>query len=176
MNRSSLFSLKSSIFFDCNVSYSLAYKWSLFRNDTGQYIDLSSNPTWQTTELVMQPFQLLYGLYEFVIQVRVSVTSVTRSTSKFVLIMPTGIAVFGIPNGVSGLLIGSLQSVVLDPRTNSIDLDRLYSPSLLHYTFYCQMYSTNTLTNLASNITDLLTYKMNSFSNQTCFKSPGKFL
>ena len=99
ISRSTLLSLKGYIHFYCDITpYSLVYTWSLFKNDTlnQRIIDLSSNPTKHSSELVMKPFQLEYGLYEFQLQVKISDNGLVRSTSKFVQITKTGLAVYGL--------------------------------------------------------------------------------
>ena len=131
--RSSLFSLKSVTYFYCNVtSYNMFYTWSLLNNSTDI---LSMNPTKYSSELVIQSNQLEYGLYEFKLQVQISSNGIVRATSKFVEIIPTDIAVYGLFNGVLGIVIGSRQFLTLDPVLFSTNLDEIGMTSSMNFTF-----------------------------------------
>ena len=185
--RSKLFSLNTATYFSCNSSYVMTYQWTLtFINSSSSIkIDLSSNPTWQSTSLVIQAYTLAYGLYAFNFQTNVTITSgnvfLTNNITTYVQIVPTGLAVFGLQNGVSGILIGTQQSFSLNPALYSLDLDNLIQPSSLQFKFYCFPIITGSgiVVNTTQNI-DLMTYKNNSQLqmnwNTTCFSSIGKFL
>ena len=188
--RSKLFSLNTATYFSCNSSYTIAYKWSLklIQNSSSRIsIDLSSNPTWQSTSLVIQAYTLSYGLYEFNFQTNATITkannvvvALTNNLTTYVQIIPTGFAVFGLQNGVSGLLVGTQQSFILKPALYSLDLDSLVQPSSLQYKFYCFTINKNSITSVnTSQSIDLFTYKNNSLlqvkSNATCFQSNSKF-
>jgi hypothetical protein len=187
--RSKLFSLNTATYFSCNSSYTIAYKWSLklIQNLSSQIsIDLSSNPSWQSTSLVIQAYTLSYGLYAFNFQTNVTITkannvvvALTNNLTTYVQIIPTGFAVYGLQNGVSGLLIGTQQSFSLNPALYSLDLDSLVQPSSLQYKFYCFTINKNSITSVnTSQSIDLFTYKNNSLlqmnSNSTCFQSNSK--
>jgi len=185
--RSKLFSLNTATYFSCNSSYTMTYRWSssLIVNATFMTkIDLSSNPTWQSTILVTQANTLAYGLYAFNFQTNVTITKasnifLTNNVTTYVQINPSGLAVYGLENGVSGLLIGTQQSFSLKPALYSLDLDSLIQPSSLQYKFYCYTLKNglNTILNTTQGI-DLFTYKNNSLlqmnSNSTCFSSNSK--
>jgi len=188
--RSKLFSLNTATYFSCNSSYTIAYKWSLklIQNSSSHIsIDLSSNPTWQSTSLVIQAYTLSYGLYEFNFQTNATITkannvvvALTNNLATYVQIVPTGFAVFGLQNGVSGLLVGTQQSFSLKPALYSLDLDSLVQPSSLQYKFYCFTINQNSITTVNTSLSvDLFTYKNNSLlqmnSNATCFQTNSKF-
>ena len=178
IKRSTLFSLSTLTYFVCNQNYTQQFSWSLKSFNTTLYINLTSNPSWQSSELVMQSNSLEYGLYEATIntQIKLENSNSVFANNKSITfqIIPTGINVYGLPNGVQSILIGSNQSFSLNPRKHSVDLDSLISPSNLTFKFYC----VTKFSNYSSSI-DLLTYKMNSSlpmnSNQTCFDSNSKF-
>ena len=186
--RSKLFSLNTATYFSCNSSYTLTFRWKLtFINSTSNVtIDLSSNPTWQSTMLVIQAYTLGFGLYAFNFQTNVTVTTsggmfFTNNLTTYVQIVPTGLALYGIQDGVSGLQIGSQQSFSLNPALYSLDLDNLIQPNSLKYKFYCFTMKSNGLGNTIVNTTqsvDLFTYKNNSLlqmnRNSTCFTSNSK--
>ncbi len=179
--RSKLFSLNTATYFSCNSSYEIKFKWSLnlIVNSTFSKIDLSSNPTWQMTSIVIQAYTLNYGIYAFNFQTNVTIDSVflTNNITTYVKITPTGLAVYGLKNGVSGLLIGTQQSFSLNPVLYSLDLDYLIQSTNLQYKFYCIPIFKGS--NSTPNI-DLFTYKNNSLLqmtlNATCFQSNGKII
>jgi hypothetical protein len=188
--RSQLFMLNTATYFSCNSSYTMTYKWSanlIVSSTIMTKIDLSSNPTWQSTSLVIQANTLAYGLYAFNFQTNVTITKtisdvfLTNNKATYVQITQIGLAVYGLENGVSGLLIGSQQSFSLKPASYSLDLDSLIKPSSLQYKFYCFTISqgSNTVVNATQSL-DLLSYKNNSLlqmnSNSTCFSSNSNLL
>ena len=169
------------MFFACNLTYIQIIKWSATRLDTtSTSIDLSSNPTFNMSGLLIRANTLTYGLYEFKFTVNLTITTsgqlLTNSLSTYIKVIPTGIAVFGLKNGVTGMLYGSLQSFSLDPASYSLDLYNFTSPYSLQFRFYCYTINTNMVnSSQVSNPIDLYTYKNNSgltiYANQTCFSS-----
>ncbi len=176
--RSSLFSLSTLTIFSCNSTFTQTNDWKLSRIDVSKTIDITANPTSITPELVVQANSLEYGLYKFTFQVNVQTVDnfLTNSISTFIQIIPTGLAVFAVQNGISSLLIGSRQNLILKPDVFSVDLDYLISPNSLQYKIFCSTINT-TLSSTVNNVKniDLLTYKSNSSlkmaSNETCFAS-----
>ena len=169
------------ISFPCNLSYTLTSIWL-----SPQISNLASISTSSLAQLVIPSNTLSYGIYEFTYQVIATITSTNvvlaaNIQSTFVQIVPTGLAVFAIPNGVSGIMIGSLQSYVLSPGLYSIDFDNIIAPGTLIYKFYCQTMVLNIPNSvLTSNEYDLLSYKNNASlpmtSNQTCFSSNSNII
>ena len=172
-----MFSLSTLTIFSCNLSYSQTNTWTLSRIDLPQVISLTDNPTSTTPELVMPANSLEYGLYQFTFQVDIQTSSNALSNSiyTFIQIIPTGLAVFALQNGISSLLIGSKQAFVLNPAAYSVDLDNLVSPSSLQYKIFCNTINLNSSTQSNQVSTDLLTFKSNASlvmaSNVTCFSS-----
>jgi hypothetical protein len=187
--RSKLFMLSTTTYFSCNLTYKMNYKWSsnLIVNSTNLIkTDLTSNPTWQSTSLVVLANSLAYGLYAFNFQVNVTIVKATNmilsnNITTYVQIKPTGLVVYSLQNGVSGLLVGAQQSFSLRPALYSLDLDYLIKPSSLQFKFYCFTINpnSNTVANTTQSI-DLFIYKNNSLlqmnSNSTCFSSACNFL
>ena len=143
--RSKLFMLSTTTYFSCNFTYTINNKWSSSLIVNSTYLiktDLTSNPTWQSTSLVIQPNSLTYGLYAFNFQVNVTIVKATNiflsnNITTYAQINPTGLVVYGLQTGVSGLLVGTQQSFSLNPALYSLDLDSLVQPSSLQYKFYC---------------------------------------
>jgi len=182
--RSKLISLNTACYFMCNLSYTITYRWKLtyINSTSNKDIDLSSNPTWQSTILVIQANTLVYGLYSFNFQTNVSISSnnvlLTNNITTYVQIVSTGLAVYGLQNGINGLSIGTQQTLNLNPALYSFDMDNLIQPSSLQFKFFC--YTITAGSNIAVNTSqsiDLLTYKNNSQlqinRNTTCFSSSG---
>ena len=176
--RSAVVSLSTITSTACNSSYTLTNAWQASRIDAPQTVELTTNPTCLSSGLVIQPYTLAYGLYEFTFQVSLTLSDgriLTSMASTFVQIVPTGLAVYALQNGVANILVGSQQPLTLDPASYSVDLDYLIATSSLQYTFYCHTLDVKSNNLLAYSLPDLLTYKLNSAlamaSNQSCFDS-----
>ena len=144
-------------------------------------IDLSSNPTSTSTELLIKENTLEYGLYSFKLKVIVyfnSNSNLTNEDETFIEIIPTGIAIFGLENGVNSIVIGSQQSLNLSPGVYTKDMDEVITPDTLKYQFYCKTVSSSNI-NGVNSLIDLKTYKNDPslvlFSNQTCFGFKCKY-
>ncbi len=179
--RSQLFSLSTIAYFACNYTYSLDYIWSLRRVDIPKVFDLTKNPTFKSSELVIQSNTLDFGLYEFIIQINIVSTdlkNVSNTANTFIQIIPSGLAIFGLQNGISSQLVGSSQSFTLNPALYSLDLDYLLSMNKLNYTFFCNSINNNWLNSSSKATIDLATYKKNPQLvmewNVTCFDSNSK--
>ncbi len=175
--RSKLFSLSTSIIFACDLAYTLKYAWSLNKLDvnSNQIIDLSYNPTVNLAELVIQANTLTFGLYQFKFHVNITNLVLSNSVETFIKIVPTGLNVYAIQNGIQSQLIGYNQEFTLNPAKYSVDLDNLLSPKSLSFEFYCRTINLNTNTKSNANQISLQMYK-NIFGlqmkwNETCFAS-----
>ena len=171
--RSNILSLTALTYFPCNSSYTLNSLWS-----SPQLATLSSNPTSTTAQLVIPANTLSYGIYEFTYQLNALVTSSNILLSSnvpiiYVEIVPTGLAVFALANGVSGIMIGYQQAYTLYPGLYSIDFDYIIAPSILNFTFFCSTVMLSTPSSASINNYDLMAYKLNSSmvmsANHTCF-------
>jgi hypothetical protein len=179
--RSKQFSLSTATYFECDLSYTQAYLWTLNKINSGvtQLIDLSVNPTFDSSEIVIQSNTLDYGLFEFTIQVEIKVlTSVlTSKVSTYVEIIPTGLVVYGLENGIQSISIGFSQTLILNPIKYSFDSGNMASISNLTFKFYCSSISNFNYIGLSYSTTgdiDLATNKRNSSLKMTsCFLSNG---
>ena len=143
---------------------------------------MTTIPTASASELVIPANTLPYGVYKFTYAVNVVLSNgsiLSNTASTFGRIVPTGFIVFALQNGIFRQLIGSQQSLDLNPGAYSIDPDNVISPSSLNYTFYCSTLNLSSTTPISLINTDLLTYKQNSqlamASNRTCFSSNCKY-
>lgn len=168
--RSNLFSISSIIFLYCsNVTFTSAKTWALNQIDPANFsilktINLSANPTCTTTELVIRENTLEFGLYEFSLRVDVSFDGGTNSSSTqtYVQIIPSGLAVFALENGVSGRLVGSKQAFILSPSLYSFDLDNIITAEELSFVFYCSTVNATNNQRILNMQFDLKTFQSNS--------------
>ena len=175
-----MLSLSSQAYFKCDTNYSFVYTWIMNVAATGIYVNLTNNPTSTSSQLVIQPYTLSYGVY--VVQLRVdlianaSYNTLYSNTTTYVEIVPTGLVISALQNGVSSQLVGFSQEFFLDPVSYSLDLDNLLTNmSSLSFVFFCSIISTNTV----SSSQNLVDCKANPSScsflaNQTCFSSTSK--
>ena len=177
--RSEIFSLSTEIYFACNSTYTYAYTWHFINSASNTNTDLSANPTAQSSELVIQPYTLDYGVYKitFLVEITVELYGLLSNTvDTYIEIVPTGLAVFAIENGISSQLIGSSQSLILNPVAYSSDLDNYVAISSLTFEFYCTVLNTNDINPPIEQATSLRTFKTKQLTmtwNETCFNSPS---
>ena len=180
--RSQILSLSSQTYFKCDTNYSFVYNWTITSVATGFSVDLTANPTSTASQLVIPAYTLAYGVYGVQLRANLianaSYNTFYSTATSYVQILPTGLVVNALQNGVSSQLVGFNQAFVLDPALYSIDLDYLLTNmSSLSFAFFCTI-STNTV----SSNQNLLACKTNPSSctflaNQTCFSSSSrKFL
>ena len=164
-----MFSLSSTTIFKCNSSFQIEYIWSVNKIDasTTSSIDLSSNPSSKSSQLLFQSNSLDYGLYEINLQVKITPTpysTIAKNVSTFVQIIPSRIGVYPLLNGIQTLKIGLGQTLILDPRKYSQFYDKISANNNpiqdLNFTFSCK-----------SNLLTIL--KLNPSS---CFKTNGILL
>lgn len=184
--RSTLFSVASIIYYYClNVTFTPTITWTLSQIDPLKLtvlknIDLSKNPTSPSSELVIKENKLDYGLYQFTLQVDVSFNGniVSSFAQTYVEILPTGLAVFALENGVSSVLIGSQQAFYLNPLLYTFDMDGIITPDKLSFVYYCKTVNL-TDPNRAVNVqNDLRSYQSNAslalVRGQNCFGASSK--
>ena len=172
--------LSSQTYFKCDTNYSFVYNWTITSVVTGFYVDLTANPTSTASQLVIPAYTLAYGVYGVQLRANLianaSYNTFYSTATSYVQILPTGLVVNALENGVCSQLVGFNQAFVLDPALYSIDLDYLLTNmSSLSFAFFCTIISTNTV----SSSQNLLTCKANPSSctflaNQTCFSSTSK--
>lgn len=148
----------------------LVKKWYLYQINSNDFtviqtVDLSTNPTNLQNQLVIFPNKLDYGLFKTVFEVQsadeFSTNIFVESIETYFRIIPTGLAVFSLANGVSNLEIGYEQSIDLEPDRFSFDFDKLATINLLKFTYYCKIVD-SLKTNLDYLNEDLLTKMVSS--------------
>ena len=183
-----MLTVSSVISFYCNTNFTYQNIWTLTQVSPKNLapvsiINLSQNPTSQSSELVIKENTLGYGLYMFQFQVVVSFNGMSQISSNvavtYMQVIPTGLAVFSIANGVSYVLIGTNQLFSLQPSVYSVDLDNIVVPSQLTFAYYCKtvnLSDPNSMNAPASQF-DLLSYKTNQAVlnwNPDCFVNSSK--
>ena len=181
-----MFTVSSVISFYCNTNFTYVNQWTL--SQIGQQIiniDLSANPTAQLSELVIKENTLAYGLYRFQFQVTVTFNGNSQISSNlaetFIEIVPTGLAVFAIENGVSSVLIGTKQSFYLQPSVFSLDFDNIIQPSQLNFTYFCKTVNQSDPNSINTPVgtIDLFSYKLNQAltmdKSLNCFGDNSKY-
>ena len=176
---SQMFTIDGVIICAGDMIYS--YSWQAKLIDSNDFsiksiIDLSENPSSFSSEILIDAFNLNYGLYEFMFQLKGiwKGTEKVYSQNTFQKIISTGLAIFGLENGVSCSMIGSKQSFILNPAQFSFDFDYVASMKTLKFDFYCRKIFKN-----QSNEHFSLQYLNNAIEytndSHACFNSSGNF-
>ena len=180
--RSKMFSLKTLTYFACDAQYTLTHTWKSIKLDTNETLDLTIYSTYQSAELVIWKNTLEYGLYKFEFEVNISImnnnsTFLTSRADTFVKIIPTGLEINVVQDGLSSVLIGSQQTLTLDPTKYSIDLDNLIDLTALTFRFYCYPISLKAsfYINKTNKSNDLFSFKNDSVPGSSCFESNSAF-
>ena len=131
-------------------------------------------------EIVIAANLLDYGDFKFVFKIIGTFNGSPKqvknySRETYIRIKPTGLAVYGLQNGVSSVTIGSKQSLNFFPIKFSFDFDSIASIQNLTFDFYCRKLSNNLL-NISDNYRqDLKQYPILS-NNLNCFNSTSKLI
>lgn len=183
--RSNQITLSTVTYFACNLSQTRTNAWSLNKVVQQQQqqqqlvnVSLTSNPSSFTPMLVIKENTLDYGLYMITYEVGLNTTIneyMKSNTTTFIKVIPTGLAVYALENGIASIRIGYKQSLKLQPSLYSIDFDYVISPNSLSFTFFCRVIDLNQNKQnfLIEDKSDLKTKLIsnNSSWNETCFKS-----
>ena len=171
---------------NCLESFTFTKRWYLYQLDETtkqikQEVDLTNNPTYKLSELVIPANTLNYGIFQAVYEINTTAVQLFKfssSNSTYFFVRPSGFFVFGIENGITNVLIGSDQRFYLNASNYSMDFDGVIDPSTLNYRYYCQTID-STNQSFGMQMIDLYTYKTDSSltmnRNLTCFSSNGKF-
>jgi len=179
--RSKLASFKTITKVDCDTDwFSLLRNWEVINTETNQTIDISSNPTKNTAELVFPENNLAYGnyslIYEVIVMFNKGADKVNNTVDSFIRIVPSGFVVISLPGGINRISVGTNQEFSLNPANYSYDLDDLLSASSMNFSFYCRI---NDNGNILKNFsTDLSTLKSQNspMGPNDCFSSTGLIL
>ena len=194
---STLFSLIGTAAINCNSSLSNQKQWFIFSVDpvTGldqQQITLSTNPTLNYAELVLQPQSFSTGLFRFVYtltMVNTDSTLLTSQVDSFVKIIPSGLVLSTLSlsqpmyGGTIEISRGHMQSIAFNPFLFSFDIDQLAVITTLTFKYSCQLIDSNieqgyprmAITNQSIYLDQI---KQNPASLQTydkCFNSSSTF-
>jgi hypothetical protein len=183
--RSKQLIINTETLFSCNLTKATQYEWFLIQlnSNLNDSLVIINNPTIYSSTLVLQSNTLDYGIYKFKFTVKITMTNdgsvFTNDISTYVQVIPTGLVVYALQNGIQSILIGSNQTLIFNPVLYSFDMDNFVSPQLLEFKFFCQKVNSSAIMeNIENSQIDLYQYKMNNsvmemFSNLTCFDSNG---
>lgn len=148
-SRSDIIVMNIDYKFDINRDHIIKKKWTIyamFPNKTicNKSIELINNPTIHTYNLVIKSNTLEYGLYQLKFHVELLVNLERKSVGyenlieTHIEVVPGGIAVFSLENGLDSLRIGTEQSIKFDTIKYAYDMDFLYDiRNLEKLNFYC---------------------------------------
>ena len=169
-------------------SYFITRNWKVFLVDEASFfilseIDITSNPTRNSSVLSLNSNYLTYGLYKMSLTVKTQTSEMIfeEELTHFVKIIPTGLNIYAFENGIEEFSTGKLQSIKLDPAKYTIDPDLLADPKTLTYKFYCKLVSKSLgyVNYLLSepNRMDLNSVQMQNISNgiDSCFQASSNF-
>jgi hypothetical protein len=153
---SDLFSLIGIATINCNASLTNQKQWFIYSTDsTGidqQQITLSTNPTINYAELVLQPKTFTTGLYRFVYTLTMIIpdgTTLTSEIDTFVSIIPSGLVLSTLSQsqpmygGLIEISRGHAQSILFNPFLNTYDIDSIAVITSLTFKYSCQVIDSN---------------------------------
>ncbi|CAF1003732.1 unnamed protein product [Brachionus calyciflorus] len=170
-----------------NVKFSLNFiqkhiikkSWTIYKmgsnnSFTDPPIKLENNPTVNYSQLIITSNILKYGVYKLVHWVYVKVDTgylrdipneIEQFADVYIQIVPGGIALFCLENGLDRIKIGKKQTLELNPIKYAYDMDFLVNPSSLNYSFYCIS------TNSSQNSQDIIDINFSESDNLYIFKN-----
>ena len=154
---SELFRITAIATINCNSSLNNQKQWYIYSVDpsTGldiQQITLSSNPTINYAELVLQPKTFVAGLYRFVFtltMVNPDGTTLSSQVDTFVNIIPSGLVLSTLSlsqpmyGGSIEISRGQAQSIPLNPFLFSYDIDEIAVITALIFKYKCEIIDSN---------------------------------
>lgn len=152
-----MFSLIASATIICNASLNNQKQWNIYSVDpiTGndlQQITLSSNPTINYAELVLQPKTFLAGLYRFVFtlaMINPDGTTLSSQVDTFVNIIPSGLVLSTLSlsqpmyGGSIEISRGQAQTITFNPFLFSFDIDGIATITTLTFKYACELIDSN---------------------------------
>jgi hypothetical protein len=154
---SDLFSLIGIATINCNASLTNQKQWFIYSTDSAtgidqQQITLSTNPTINYAELVLQPKTFTTGLYRFVYTLTMIIpdgTTLTSEIDTFVSIIPSGLVLSTLSQsqpmygGLIEISRGHAQSILFNPFLNTYDIDSIAVITSLSFKYSCQVIDSN---------------------------------
>lgn len=142
------------IIYNCSVPLTNISTWTLeeidpLTNEVLQYINITSNPTANQSNLRVKNGSLKYGLYKFTFNFTIITNDETAAPFisiiyDYIKVVPTGFIVsgFDIAFGdmpITSLNVGPTDTIAFIPAFFSYDSDALSDPKILDYQFYCYL-------------------------------------
>jgi hypothetical protein len=193
--RSDLFSIVATMTINCNATLFNLKQWTMFevisaQTYSEQQITLSTNPTVNYAELVIQPQTLLVGLYRFVFTLSLTLsTPVSSQIDTYVQIAQSGLVISALSlsqpmyGGSIEITRGSNQTIVFNPFTFSYDIDRQAVMTSLAFKYACQVIDANVPRGYPQVIGSNKTVYLDEFKSNAslaklleCFNTTGNIL
>ncbi|RNA05799.1 polycystic kidney disease 1-like 2 [Brachionus plicatilis] len=147
--RSDIIIIHTDFKFNVDRDFTIRKKWTIFpifpnKTIKNKSFDLLNNPTVNTYNLVIKSNTLDYGLYLFKLHVELEVNLVNKMTrfeksiETHVQVLPGGIALFSLENGLEFVRIGTEQGLTFNTIKYAYDMDFIIKIHDLEYVnFYC---------------------------------------
>lgn len=150
--------VKLSVNFLFNISqdHIIRKKWTIhpiFPNKTvaNETIDLPNNPSVFTYKLIIKSNTLDYGLYKFKLEIELEINTIKKYETfieTHIKIIPGGIALFSLENGLDFIRIGTEQGLIFNTLEHAYDMDfKINIRELKNINFYCFKMDINLLNN-----------------------------
>jgi hypothetical protein len=175
IKRNELFTLLGKTLTTClNKTASTQKMWLIYTANelTGvemQQIQLKTNPSLTTSQLVIQPQTLSYGLYKIVYAL--SMSNRTSKAHTYVRIIPSGLVLStlktskGMYGGTIEITRGWNQTIAFNPFLNTFDIDRVCVITSLSFKYTCRLLHSNGLSSSTNTSSDFLS----QFNSNECF-------
>jgi hypothetical protein len=153
-----MFSLFGTALINCNTTLSNLKQWYVYQIDptTGlnmqQITSLTTNPTLNYAQIVLQPQSLPNGLYRFVYVVSMinpDTTVLSGQAETFVQITPSGLVLSTLSlsspmyGGTIEISRGHNQAIPFNPYLFSYDIDAITIITSLTFKYACQIIDSN---------------------------------
>lgn len=168
--------------------------WTIYEQNTqNTKFELKNNPTVNFSQLVIPSNTLPYGKYKLEHSVYVKIDTgylkdieneINQTIKIYIELIPGGIALFCLENGLNFIRIGKKQTFELNPLKYAYDMDFLVKPESLDIKFYCIVIdknnSVNSLEHISLNKSDDLKEFLNRQNNgktsqNNCFESDENY-
>jgi hypothetical protein len=192
IKRSSLQQIQGYLNLNFPFAHSVNYLWKAFELNESNFevirdITFDTNPTRVMTQVTLIENTFAFGLYKLSFYANLFVQNISltfqEEINTFIQIVPSGINVYGLQNGLNQISIGRSQAFSLMPIDYSYDLDYVVNISSLDFKFYCKVMSKSAgfvyyLNESGSNFYDLYTGQAQNLAlrNDSCFNSTSNVL
>lgn len=183
--RSNLIKFKTQASFESELNFTVFRLWRIFELDTNDELFIEENPTIYSQNLVIRSNTLNFKRYKIIFFLTMKLDTgylqsiqneFTTALKLYINVIPSGIQVFGLQNGIDYIIIGKSQSVTLNPSKFSFDMDDLVPSTSLKFKIYCRLVGL-AMIDAEFNTTEMNDLKSQKYSGKldinSCFNSTG---